>query len=340
MVPWQQCRAATGDSGDQTVSAEELEAYNEYLKEKKEEDDLDWEALGQYEQLESYLHQLQKDKAAPHRALAASAGNKIETIRTPKKPGTNAAAAAVAGGVLPSARDALSKLSSGAEKQKNQGKAEKPKTSSRSGNRQAAAGRSQLDRDLDEMEELVAFLEVMQASGSGSGPRRPRGPTAASTDAGAAQDPGEKYLGGPIPLPDIESVGEEGRCRAFYDAPFALFVVDNSMQSSIEYVNAAAEGMFGSSYLELFGQPAHMLVAADMDAQADWAFAGRQIEASSAFSCKLPQLLLQNMSGGAVVGQDVTVWRVDSLESTPIGMAVLVQRWRPAAIPDKAKIDV
>jgi hypothetical protein len=46
------------------------------------------------------------------------------------------------------------------------------------------------------------------------------------------------------------------------------------------------------------------------------------------------------MSGRAVLGQDVSVWRVDSLESTPIGMAVLVKQWHPAADLIKGKQDV
>jgi PAS domain-containing protein len=333
----------------------------------EDEDDLDWEALGQYEQLESYLHQLQKDKAAPRRALAEPAGSKAATGRTPDMRGT--AAAAVAGGVLPSAQEALGAVNFKVKKQDPNRTAGPSKTSGSSGGgRLGAGGRSQLDRDLDDMEELVAFLEVMQtssSSGGGGGSRgssqQHQGSAAAPAGAGAGQDPGEaalkallgedweaelldelaavidedadqpqhqhqmvaaadkqqtdpghggaadvsaaaagpasdgaidgdgddapwadditglllglvtisheKYLGSPIALPDIEAVGEEGRCRAFYDAPFALFVVDDSMQSSIEYVNAAAERMFGGGYLDLFGQPAHTLVAADLHAQ-------------------------------------------------------------------------
>ena len=61
--------------------------------------------------------------------------------------------------------------------------------------------------------------------------------------------------------------------------------------------------------------------------QADWAFAVRQVEESSAFSVALPELRLVDAAGRAVIARDVTLWRVDSLEDTPIGLAVLFKSW-------------
>jgi hypothetical protein len=52
------------------------------------------------------------------------------------------------------------------------------------------------------------------------------------------------------------------------------------------------------------------------------------VEESASFSVALPQLELQNLAGQKVVAKDVTMWRVDSLEDTPIGMAVLTKSWQ------------
>lgn len=62
--------------------------------------------------------------------------------------------------------------------------------------------------------------------------------------------------------------------------------------------------------------------------QADWAFAVRQVEESAAFSCTLPELQLVDAAGRKVLVCDVTLWRVDSLEDTPIGLAVLFKSWK------------
>ena len=62
--------------------------------------------------------------------------------------------------------------------------------------------------------------------------------------------------------------------------------------------------------------------------QADWAFAVRQVEESAAFSCTLPELQLVDSCGRQLLVRDVTLWRVDSLEDTPIGLAVLFTSWR------------
>lgn len=60
--------------------------------------------------------------------------------------------------------------------------------------------------------------------------------------------------------------------------------------------------------------------------QADWAFAVRQVEESPS-STTLPELRLVDASGRVLVARDVALWRVDSLEDTPIGLAVLFKSW-------------
>jgi hypothetical protein len=64
--------------------------------------------------------------------------------------------------------------------------------------------------------------------------------------------------------------------------------------------------------------------------QSDWAYAVQKVEESASSSVTLPQVELQNLAGQKVVAKDVTMWRVDSLEVTPIGMAVLVKSWQRA----------
>ncbi|WIA22845.1 hypothetical protein OEZ86_009793 [Tetradesmus obliquus] len=95
-----------------------------------------------------------------------------------------------------------------------------------------------------------------------------------------------------------------------------------------KYVNEAAGSMFGGVYLELFGRATHELVAADLTAQSEWAYAVQKVEESARFSASLPQLEFNNLAGQKVIAKDVTMWRVDSLEDTPIGMAVLVKSWQ------------
>ena len=62
--------------------------------------------------------------------------------------------------------------------------------------------------------------------------------------------------------------------------------------------------------------------------QADWAFAVRQVEESASFSVTLPQLQLVDAAGRQLLARDVVLWRVDSLEDTPIGLAVLFKSWQ------------
>jgi hypothetical protein len=61
--------------------------------------------------------------------------------------------------------------------------------------------------------------------------------------------------------------------------------------------------------------------------QADWAFAVRQVEESASCSTTLPELRLVDATGRVCAARDVTLWRVDSLEDTPIGFAVLFKSW-------------
>lgn len=74
--------------------------------------------------------------------------------------------------------------------------------------------------------------------------------------------------------------------------------------------------------------PQSTAVCLCMCMQADWAFAVRQVEESATFSCTLPQLALVNAAGRRLVARDVTLWRVDSLEDTPIGFAALFKTWK------------
>lgn len=62
--------------------------------------------------------------------------------------------------------------------------------------------------------------------------------------------------------------------------------------------------------------------------QSEWAYAVQKVEGSARFSAGLPQLEFNNLAGQKVIAKDVTMWRVDSLEDTPIGMAVLVKSWQ------------
>lgn len=78
----------------------------------------------------------------------------------------------------------------------------------------------------------------------------------------------QKYVRAPLPLPGLEALPEEARCAAFWRAPWALLVLDDTAAAAVEYSNAAAaEGMLRSSYLGLFGRPAHELAGVSMENQ-------------------------------------------------------------------------
>ena len=62
-------------------------------------------------------------------------------------------------------------------------------------------------------------------------------------------------------------VTEDERAQYFWSAPWALMVIDDSPQASVEYVNAAMEQTTGSTYLELFGTPSSDVVAPGIEAQ-------------------------------------------------------------------------
>ncbi|KAI8464162.1 MAG: hypothetical protein J3K34DRAFT_441413 [Monoraphidium minutum] len=134
----------------------------------------------------------------------------------------------------------------------------------------------------------------------------------------------QKYL--ERPLFDA-AIPEEGRAAAAWSAPFILLVLDDSKRQQLEYSNAAASDLFGRSYLDLFGTAGHELVAPDADAQAEWAFALRDADESFRRFAVVPRLALAAGGGRRAVARDVTVFRVDSLEDTPVAQAVLIRKW-------------
>lgn len=124
--------------------------------------------------------------------------------------------------------------------------------------------------------------------------------------------------------------GEDERAAALWNAPFILLVHDDSPDARLEYVNQAACQLFGRDYLDLFGSRSHELVAGSATAQSEWAFALRDAEESPARFATLPALELAVPGGRRVMATNVVVWRVDSLEDTPVGQAVLIRDWQVA----------
>lgn len=61
--------------------------------------------------------------------------------------------------------------------------------------------------------------------------------------------------------------------------------------------------------------------------QAEWAFALREADESFKRTAVVPRLALAAAGGRRAVARDVTVFRVDSLEDTPVGQAVLIRDW-------------
>jgi hypothetical protein len=350
------------------------------------DDDLDWEALGQYEQLEKYLGQLQKENsgAAPRRAKLDPSAAVV------KPPAAAAAAAAVkppaaATAAAAAAKPAAAAATSSPPAAKVMPQVAKPMAAAGAGagagagaatkRAKGSSSSSRMDKDLDELEQLVSMLQAMEGSSSSSRQQQLQRPAGAggSSSAAAGSDPGDallkallgadweaellddlaaviddeddeqapqpkqklqqqqqrpalgsgsgqqlaqnttaaaahldaedeeededpwadevtglllglvsishkKYLGSEVPLSGgVEAVGEDERCAAFWQAPWALFVVDDSAQSCIEYVNEAAGSMFGGGYLDLFGRATHELVGADLTAQVgEDAAGGRQ----------------------------------------------------------------
>lgn len=103
---------------------------------------------------------------------------------------------------------------------------------------------------------------------------------------------------------------------------------DDSRDNLVEYSNAAASKLFGRSYLDLFGSPSHTLIADQPAAQEDWAFAVRDADESFRKYTVVPRLEFKAADDATAVAQDVLIWRVDSLEDTSIGQAMLIRRWQ------------
>ena len=61
--------------------------------------------------------------------------------------------------------------------------------------------------------------------------------------------------------------------------------------------------------------------------QAEWAFALREADESYKRHAIVPRLALTAAGGRRAVARDVAVFRVDSLEDTPVGQAVLIRDW-------------
>jgi hypothetical protein len=61
--------------------------------------------------------------------------------------------------------------------------------------------------------------------------------------------------------------------------------------------------------------------------QAEWAFALREADESFKRHAVIPKLTLAAAGGRRVVARDALVLRVDSLEDTPVGQAVVIRDW-------------
>lgn len=61
--------------------------------------------------------------------------------------------------------------------------------------------------------------------------------------------------------------------------------------------------------------------------QAEWAFALREADESFAKCVTVPRLALAAAGGRRAVARGVVLFRVDSLEGTPVGQAVLIREW-------------
>ena len=356
----------------------------------EDEDELDWDALGRFEEFEAAARREREQQELQQRRRAAQAQAQAQAAAaapvqqqqqrpaaTPRQPPAAAPAA------RPGAAGAAAAATA------------------------AAASSSPLDRDLAELEGLLGFFERLEEGGgaggaaAGSGKAAAGGKAAAALgsaldaddvdwadveaalfgegwqrelmaeleaelgsddddeeDAGADGEAGgraavggggdgdddaepwaddvtalllglvetahQKYLDAPLLA---APASEDERAAAVWAAPFALLVLDDSREQRVEYANAAAEALLGRAYLDVFGAPGHELAAPDAAAQADWAFALRDADESFKRCAVVPRLALAGAGGKRAVARDAAVFRVDSLEGTPIGQAVLIRDW-------------
>ncbi|KAG2497318.1 hypothetical protein HYH03_004483 [Edaphochlamys debaryana] len=153
-------------------------------------------------------------------------------------------------------------------------------------------------------------------------------PGAAADDAAAASPANAAAVaavGGAPPL------SEEERAAAFWEAPFALFVQDDSSDPQLEYANAAALAALGlGSFEEATAgvASAGLVDPEDERSQTEWAFAVAEAAEQAERRSTIPTLRLRGPGGCVVEAAGVTVFRVDSLEGDAIAQAVLVESWR------------
>jgi hypothetical protein len=74
--------------------------------------------------------------------------------------------------------------------------------------------------------------------------------------------------------------------------------------------------------------------------QSEWAFAVREVEENPLHHTTIPRLELRGPGGRRVIAKDVLMWRVDSLEGTPIGQACLFRDWEVLVSEQKGHTDV
>ncbi|MEW5299849.1 MAG: hypothetical protein WDW36_002823 [Sanguina aurantia] len=263
--------------------------------------------------------------------------------------------------------------------------------------------RSTLDAQLDEMEELFKFFELVENSGSaaaGKKPNRPSAPGAPVFDdwSGAGATGSSKVRhedvdwavveraflgeGWEAELMDLESsaartlesaaeegegeaegseaepwadevtnlllglvgiahkrylgtallptgVAEEDRAAAYWDAPFAVLVQDDSKAACLEYANKQALTLLGWEFLDVYEKSSFDMVDTDPDQQQEWAWAVSEVEAAERFEkfSVVPEMRMTGPGGVPFTAKDVLLFRIDSLEGDAIGQAIVFKTW-------------
>lgn len=138
-----------------------------------------------------------------------------------------------------------------------------------------------------------------------------------------------RYLGTPL-LPSSST--EDDRASLVWNAPYALFIHDDTSKAGLEYMNKKALDLLGYNYYDIFELTSFDLIADEDNAQQEWLWSLNDAEESFEKYTVVPQLELRTKTGEKVVAKDVTIFRLENLEDEYIGQVVLVKQLQSAGL--------
>ncbi|KAL6763896.1 hypothetical protein V8C86DRAFT_2483742 [Haematococcus lacustris] len=148
-----------------------------------------------------------------------------------------------------------------------------------------------------------------------------------STAGGKRGGPSQQHFEPLLP----EDLSEEARAAAVWQAPWMLLVQDDSPGAMLEYANSKALEALGiPSFEDVSDLSAFDVVAPEEEHQQEWMWASAAVDERAGVAV-IPKLHFRRRpvapggQPGVVVARNVVLFRFNSLEDEPIGLACLVR---------------